>query len=76
MCQFKCVTTIEQMTSRRVYLIESTRKNLKINKRRYNKLKNYIFYKKNPLINQNDTKEHKNDLIKSGDTVRILPKEK
>jgi hypothetical protein len=69
MCQFKCLLTIEQKAFRKVILIEILRKKLSLYKRKYNYLKNTIFSK--PQLNIN-----RNEIIMSGDTVRVLSRDK
>jgi hypothetical protein len=77
MCQFKYLPTIAQRTSRRVDLIEILRKNLSLNKRKYNYLKHQVYLKPQFNSNENETMNKNNKLpIGPGDTVRILSKDK
>jgi hypothetical protein len=77
MCQFKYLPTIEQMTSRKVDLIEVLRKKLSLNKRKYNYLKNQIYLKPQFNVKENEIMNKYDKLpIRPGDTVRVLSSDK
>ena len=77
MCQFKCLPRIEQSTFRRAKLIEIARKQLSLYKRKVNYLRDKIYLKPQFGISQTTKIEKYNKiLINSGDTVKILSKER
>ena len=71
MCQFKCLPTIEQLTFRRVKLIEIARKQLSFYKRNVNYIKPIL-----KIDQSNKTVKYNKALIHAGDTVKILSKKR